>query len=130
MWGFRNSDVLVRECRNETKFSTLFVLCCFSGILKFDHHLADKAGMGSLRRIVVCSRHSVLIAGFRALIATPAGLDVVECSEVARLRDLLAQPSAATDPVLIDVTSIDNLNALSELESRATSNGVILWVDW
>ena len=86
--------------------------------------------MGSLRRIIVCSRHSVLIAGFRVLIAAPAGLEVAECPEVAKLQDLLPNPSAITDLVLIDVTSIDNLKFVAELESRATNRAVILWVDW
>ena len=82
-----------------------------------------------MRRIIVCSRHSVLVAGFRTLIATPTGLEVVECPEIAKLRDLPA-PAAETDLVLIDVTSLDNLNSISDLDSRAANRGVILWVDW
>ena len=74
--------------------------------------------------IVVCSSHSILVAGFRTLIAEPAGLAVIECSEVAQ--------SPRSDPpllVLIDVDSIVTQRALDEWRSLFPDSGLILWIE-
>lgn len=80
------------------------------------------------KRIVLCSPHPILIAGFRALIAAPARLTLVECPEFEKLRFKLAghQP----DLILIDLSAIETPQSLAELRSLAPNAGLILWVDW
>ena len=85
---------------------------------------ADKANMR--RRIVICSRHSLLIAGLRVLVAEPAGLAVVECPELDKLRASLEQ----TDLVLIDVETIHTLECLADLKPLSRDFTLILWVGW
>jgi DNA-binding NarL/FixJ family response regulator len=82
-----------------------------------------------LRRIIVCSRHAVLIAGLRSVVAEPAELGVIACPEPAQLTDLLAniQPDTL---LLIDVAIITTLNSIAELKPKLPGGGVILWVDW
>jgi len=80
------------------------------------------------KTILVCSPHALLIAGFRALIAGPARLTLLECPEFEKLRFKLAgyQP----DLILIDLGSIETPQRLTELQSLAPNAGLILWVDW
>ena len=80
-----------------------------------------------MKKIIVCSRHSVLVAGFRALIAEPAGLVVFHCSDI---QDLPACFEAnLPDLALIDVNASVTPQFLSELKPLAPDTGLILWVD-
>ena len=80
-----------------------------------------------MKKIIVCSRHSVLVAGFRALIAEPAGLVVFHCSEI---QDLPACFEAnLPDLALIDVNASVTPQFLGELKPLAPDTGLILWVD-
>jgi two-component system nitrate/nitrite response regulator NarL len=80
-----------------------------------------------VKKIIVCSRHALLVAGFRALVAEPAGLVVFHCSEIQDLRSCFEanQPDLA----LIDVNTGANPQFLAELRPLAPHTGLILWVD-
>jgi DNA-binding NarL/FixJ family response regulator len=80
------------------------------------------------KRIVVCSPHSILIAGFRALIAAPARLNVTQCEEFEELRPRLS--GHPPDIVLIDLSAVETPRSLAELRSLAPTAELILWVDW
>jgi len=112
--------------------------------LKFAESVADNIDMPQdapwsaepLKKITVCSRHEVLVAGFRALIAEPAGMEVFECSDAAELcvelnpgRGGLARRKPP-DLLLVDVDSLVTPHCLDELKTAAPDAGLILWVDW
>jgi two-component system nitrate/nitrite response regulator NarL len=79
-----------------------------------------------VKKIIVCSRHALLVAGFRALIAEPAGLVVFHCSHI---QDLTSGFEAnRPDLALIDVAGATP-EVLSELRPLASDTGLILWVD-
>lgn len=82
--------------------------------------------------MVVYSRHSVLVAGFRAVVAEPAGFHVSACSEPEELPPFLDRPPQGASPpalVLIDVGSGITLDFLRGLRALAPDAGFILWVD-
>jgi two-component system nitrate/nitrite response regulator NarL len=87
-----------------------------------------KTRPGTEKRIMVCSPHAILIAGFRALIAAPARLGLTECADFEDLRLCLAGDKP--DLILIDLSSIESPASLAELRSLAPLSGLILWVDW
>jgi DNA-binding NarL/FixJ family response regulator len=80
-----------------------------------------------VKKIIVCSRHALLVAGFRALIAEPVGLVVFHCADIQDLRSCFEsnRPGLA----LIDVNTGATPEVLSELKPLATDTGLILWVD-
>lgn len=80
-----------------------------------------------MKKIIVCSRHALLVAGFRALIAEPAGLVVFHCPDVLDLRCCFE--TNRPDLALIDVNAGATPEVLSELQSLASDTGLILWVD-
>ena len=80
-----------------------------------------------MRKIIVCSRHALLVAGFRALIAEPAGLVVFHCSDIQDLRSCFHDNRP--DLALIDVNAGATPEVLSELRPLASDTGLILWVD-
>ena len=80
-----------------------------------------------MKKIIVCSRHALLVAGFRALIAEPAGLVVFHCSDI---QDLPACFEAnRPDLALIDINTVANPQFLAELRPLAPEIRLILWVD-
>ena len=84
-----------------------------------------------MRRIIICSRHAVLIAGLRALVSEPAELEVTELPELSKLADLLADAMPDNPALLlIDVATITSLNSVAEVKPKVPGGGVILWVDW
>ncbi len=80
-----------------------------------------------MRKIIVCSRHALLVAGFRALIAEPAGLVVFHCSDIQDLRTCFEDNRP--DLALIDVNAGATPDVLSDLRPLASDTGLILWVD-
>jgi DNA-binding NarL/FixJ family response regulator len=80
-----------------------------------------------VKKIIVCSRHSLLVAGFRALIAEPAGLIVFHCSDLQDLRSCF--DANRPDLALIDVNAGVTPQVLLELKPLASETGLILWVD-
>lgn len=80
-----------------------------------------------MKKIIVCSRHSLLVAGFRALIAEPAGLIVFHCSDLQDLRSCF--DANRPDLALIDVNAGVTPQVLLELKPLASETGLILWVD-
>jgi len=77
--------------------------------------------------IVVCSPHAVLIAGFRALVAEPAGMTVIECPDIQNLQCCFE--TQLPELALIDGNSGITPQFLKELKPHALSPGLILWVD-
>jgi DNA-binding NarL/FixJ family response regulator len=89
---------------------------------------ADKARMGcSVAKAVVVSRHSVLVAGFRAMIAEPRGMAVVECPDLASLSEALAWQRP--ELVLVDSALLTDPGWLGEWKLRVPHPCMILWVD-
>jgi two-component system, NarL family, nitrate/nitrite response regulator NarL len=82
-----------------------------------------------VKKIVVCSDHTILVTGFRSMIAEPAGFRVFQCTEVTDLRAHLGETSAP-DLILIDANHTVTLHGLAELKSLSPDSGLILWVDW
>jgi DNA-binding NarL/FixJ family response regulator len=80
-----------------------------------------------VKKIIVCSRHALLVAGFRALIAEPAGLVVFHCSDTQDLRSCFE--ANRPDLALIDINAGATPEVLSELKPLAPDTGLILWVD-
>jgi len=80
-----------------------------------------------VKKIIVCSRHALLVAGFRALIAEPAGLAVFHCTDVQDLRSCFEDNRP--DFALIDVNAGITPEVLGELRPLASDTGLILWVD-
>jgi|HubBroStandDraft_6_1064221.scaffolds.fasta_scaffold244907_2 DNA-binding NarL/FixJ family response regulator len=80
----------------------------------------------TLRTIAVCSGHRVLVAGFRAAVAEPAGLELVEFSSTV---EMLAS-RRPTDMALIDIDLVTSQQELSKIRSAAPATGMILWADW
>jgi len=78
--------------------------------------------------MVVFSEHTVLVSGFRSLVAESAGFELFQYSEA---RDLCAflKENNAPDLILIDANAF-TLHYLGELKSLAPDTGLILWVDW
>jgi two-component system response regulator DesR len=83
-------------------------------------HSAGKAA-------VVVSRHSVLVAGFRALIAEPRGIVVVECPDFANLPAALMVERPGL--VLVDGAALPDPGWLREWKLRVPHPCIILWVD-
>ena len=84
------------------------------------------------KTIIVCSRHALLVAGFKALVAEPGDLIVSICSDPEQLAPYLARLHLSGEPpdlILIDVSSGITLHFLSELKSFAPNAGIILWID-
>jgi DNA-binding NarL/FixJ family response regulator len=79
--------------------------------------------------MVVCSEHTVLIAGFRSMIAEPAGFELFQCSTASDLRVCLRE-TTAPDLILIDANVAVSLPYLAELKALAPESGLVLWVDW
>jgi DNA-binding NarL/FixJ family response regulator len=79
-----------------------------------------------VKKIIVCSRHALLVAGFRALIAEPAGLVVFHCADIQDLPSCFE--ANRPDLALIDVAGATP-ELLSELKPLAADTGLILWVD-
>jgi DNA-binding NarL/FixJ family response regulator len=67
-----------------------------------------------------------LVAGFRALIAEPAGLVVFHCADIQDLPSCIE--ANRPDLALIDVAGATS-ELLSELKPLAPDTGLILWVD-
>jgi two-component system nitrate/nitrite response regulator NarL len=83
------------------------------------------------RKIVVYSQHTVLIAGFRSLIAEPAGFELFQCAGVPDLCAYLdLEETRAPDLILMDADATVTLHYLAQLKSLAPDSGLILWVDW
>jgi DNA-binding NarL/FixJ family response regulator len=90
--------------------------------------VADKASMGlSVEKAVVVSRHAVLVAGFRALIAEPRGIAAVECPDLANLPAALAEERPGL--VLIDSGLLPDPGWLREWKLRVPHPCIVLWVD-
>jgi two-component system nitrate/nitrite response regulator NarL len=77
--------------------------------------------------ITIFSRHEMLIAGFRALIADPAGLAVCACSDAEHLRTCLRTSAPAL--LILDADCGVSPAFVSELKELAPASCVILWVD-
>lgn len=87
--------------------------------------------MRSVKTIVVCSRHAVLVAGFRAVVAEPAGFRVAACSEAEELPSFLGRLCLQGEPpdlVLVEASSGTTPFFLSELNAVAPNAGFILWI--
>jgi DNA-binding NarL/FixJ family response regulator len=85
------------------------------------------------RRIVVGSPYSILVAGFRVLVAETRGLDVFAYADMAALEKCLEVCASGGDPadlLLIDIDSIVTLQGLHESRRLAPDAGLILWVNW
>lgn len=96
--------------------------------LKFAQLPADITDMRPVvGQIAVLSRHEILIAGFRALIAGPAGLTVFEYADPEQLR--ISLKAAAPRFVLIDAACCGTPSFLSEMKLLIPTSGLILWVD-
>ncbi len=80
-----------------------------------------------LEKALVVSRHSVLVAGFRALIAEPRGIAVAECPDVASLDAAVAEERPGL--VLVDSGALPDIGALREWKMRVPHPRLILWVD-
>jgi two-component system, NarL family, nitrate/nitrite response regulator NarL len=80
--------------------------------------------VAAAKNIVVCSRHTILVTGFRSLIAESAGFELFHCSELSDLCAFL-QENSAPDLILIDAN-----HYLAELKFLTADSGLILWVDW
>jgi DNA-binding NarL/FixJ family response regulator len=80
-----------------------------------------------VNKILIRSRHALLVAGFRSLVAEPAGLVVFHCADDDDLFPLFE--SSQPDVALVDVNSGMPPESLNELKSLATTTPLILWVD-
>ena len=80
-----------------------------------------------MKKIIVCSRHALLVAGFRALVAEPAGLVVFHCADIQDLPSCFE--ANRSDLALIDVNAGASPQFLAELRPLAPDTGLILWVD-
>jgi hypothetical protein len=78
-----------------------------------------------LQKAVVVSRNSVLVAGFRALIAAPRGIVAVECADAASLPAVLVRER----PVLVDCAALPDPAWLREWKLRVPHPCIILWLD-
>jgi DNA-binding NarL/FixJ family response regulator len=78
-------------------------------------------------KVVVVSHHAVLMAGFRALLAEPRGMEVVECPEPGNLPAVLA--SVRPDLLLVDTALLHDTGAVQKWRLWAPDAGIILWVD-
>jgi len=86
--------------------------------------VADKA---SVDKALVVSRHTLLVAGFRALIAEPRGIAVVDCPDLANLPAALAEERPGL--VLVDSASLPDPGWLREWKLRVPHPCIVLWVD-
>ncbi len=78
----------------------------------------------STKTILVCSAHPLLVAGFRSLIAEPAGYAVLECTAPDRV--------PVTDPpdlALIDVDLILIPQCLNQWKLQFPATARVLWAD-
>jgi len=80
-----------------------------------------------VEKAVVVSRHTVLVAGFRALIAEPRGISVLECRDLAILPAALA--AHGPELVLVDSAMLTDSGWPREWKLRAPHPSIILWVD-
>jgi len=80
-----------------------------------------------MEKAVAVSRHSVLVAGFRALIAEPRGIAVVECPDLAGLPAALAEERPGL--VLVDCAALPGPGWLREWKLRVPHPCIVLWVD-
>jgi DNA-binding NarL/FixJ family response regulator len=79
------------------------------------------------KAILVCSRHAVTLAGFRAWLGDAPGYCVAECLDTAEMRDRLPAESAAL--LILDVHAGITLEFLAELRALAPATCVILWME-
>lgn len=77
--------------------------------------------------IDILSRHHLLVAGFRTLVAEPAGLTIRHYSEAEELRRSLGATFCGL--VLIDIATGITPLYLSEMKTLAPDAKLILWVD-
>jgi DNA-binding NarL/FixJ family response regulator len=89
---------------------------------------ADNSDMELVaNEIAVFSRHEMLVAGFRVLIAEPAGLTVSQYSEAEELRKSVRTTSSGL--ILIDLATGVAPHFLTELKALAPGARLILWTD-
>lgn len=81
----------------------------------------------SLEKAVVLSSYAVLVAGFRALVAEPRGIAVVECTDAGRLPAVLA--AERPELMLIDPAALPDRGWLREWKLRVPHPCIVLWVD-
>jgi DNA-binding NarL/FixJ family response regulator len=79
-----------------------------------------------LENALVVSRHALLVAGFRALIAEPRGMAVLECADLASALAVLVNERPGL--LLIDAALLPDVGALRDLDLGAVAAS-ILWVD-
>lgn len=84
----------------------------------------DKA---AVEKAVVVSRHAVLVAGFRALIAEPRGIAVVEYADLASLPAGVGAERPGL--VLVDSALLPDPGWLREWKVRVPHRCIVLWVD-
>jgi len=77
--------------------------------------------------ITIFSRHELLIAGFRLLVADPAGLAVTGCSDAEGLR--VSLQATRSSLVLLDAECGVTPVFVAELKALAPASGLILWAD-
>jgi two-component system nitrate/nitrite response regulator NarL len=81
----------------------------------------------SAEKAVVVSRHTLLVAGFRALVAEPRGVAVVECPDLASLHVVLAAERPGL--LLVDSALPPDSGWLREWKLRVPHPCIVLWVD-
>ena len=86
--------------------------------------MADKA---TVEKALVVSRHAVLVAGFRSLIAERRGIELVECTDLANFPAALAEERRGV--VLVDSTLLPDPGWLREWKLRVPHPCIVLWVD-
>jgi DNA-binding NarL/FixJ family response regulator len=94
----------------------------FAQLTADNHDVEPVAG-----QITVLSRHTVLVEGFRTLIAEPAGLKVFTCAGTGELRTSLN--TTAPLLVLFDLACGITPPFLREMKTLVPEAGFILWVD-
>jgi two-component system response regulator DesR len=81
----------------------------------------------SVEKAVVASRHALLAAGFRTLIAEPRGIAVAECPDLADLPAALVAERPGL--LLVDSALLPDPGWLREWKLRVPHPCIILWVD-
>ncbi|HVW09948.1 MAG TPA: response regulator transcription factor [Bryobacteraceae bacterium] len=80
-----------------------------------------------VEKAVVVSRHAVLVAGFRGLIAEPRGIPVAECADLGSLAAAVMEHRPGV--VLVDSAALPDIGAVREWKMRVPHPRIILWVD-
>lgn len=80
-----------------------------------------------MEKALVVSRHTLLVAGFRTLIAEPRGVATVECLDLASLPTVLAEERPGF--MLVDSALLPDPGWLREWKLRVPHPCIVLWVD-